>query len=113
MEIEKIVEIAKKKTFLINEEREKDYFQKALAVTIKAGFLKVNFNYNKNLPLPTIEEIEKAGLIEPRFFEVLPALLIHYPAYIVPTDNLPKDLLDIRNGNRPDTFRGLNYKQWI
>ncbi len=87
-------------------------FYKVIGVLVKVGLLHTNYvtTYTGKV---SVEDILKAGEIEPRILEVLPALMLNFGEYIVPSKNLPKDLMAILEGERPVEFRGLNYRQWI
>ncbi len=112
MNIEAIKLKAKEKAHYIDGERNKPYFVKALYATTQAGLIRTNYT-PQIAGVATVDDIIRAGEIEPRFLEVLPALLLKFPDFIEPTDKLPEDLLAIRRGDRPVAFRGLNYRQWL
>lgn len=104
---------ARERVAYLEQEERQPYFYRVMAALLKAGLLRTNYNVEPYVGPVTIEDCLRAGEIEPRVLEVLPAFFLKHQDLIIPTDNIPLDLAAIRAGKRPATFRGMNYRQWI
>jgi hypothetical protein len=109
MDWEKIKELARMR----NEKYKRDEeFYNVIGALVQVGLLRTNYQTHFSRKL-TIEKLLRAGEIEPRVYEVLPAFLLRHADLIESIANLPEDLRAIKNGERPQTFRGMKYQHWI
>ena len=88
--------------------------RRVFAFAINAGLLMANVEIKAEEGVITVEDIENAGMVEPRVFEVLPALFIKKGLKVEDEDNLAEDIKNIVfHGERPETFREMKYKRWL
>ncbi len=114
-----IIATAQKLNRILHQERKKAYFQRTMSWLGFLGLLTSNLIPPRKTKV-TLEDLLKAGKLEPRVYELLPALLTELPHAIAFTSNdIPTDLNHALNAMRcnrafPD-FRGvspLQYLQW-
>ena len=94
-------------------------YLKTIGSLVRTGLLV----HNRVAPyrgLVTVEDALWAGDLEPRIFELLPAVLLKKPKLFTRTGPLPQDLAkvlnDLRRGTATQEFRGIsakNYSTWV
>jgi hypothetical protein len=120
MNKEKTLEKARNYERWASLEREKRYFQKTVAWFGYLGLLRHNKIKPKRCKICLMEALE-AGNLEPRIFELLPAVLLVIPEAIdLQGEKLPKDLStimqNIQQRKTPGDYQGIEpakYLQWI
>lgn len=120
MTIEKIIERAKELAAINAEKRQDPAYEKVVAWFCYLGLLRNNRVTPKRHQV-TLAEVLKAGQVEPRLLELLPALLLEIPeALTINNRAMPQDLRSAVDGlrrNKPmGNFRGVApdvYKQWV
>ena len=95
-------------------------FLRAMGVFQRVGLLHGNMGIN---PLPgslALSDVLWAGRFEPRFFELIPAVLIKKPALVRLDTEIPDDLEQVlahlRKNEVPPDFRGLpgsDIARWV
>ncbi len=115
-----IVEEAKKKYERIARIRQFKRFQRVMGRLIASKLLYSNEAFKLTYSKIPLRDFLWAGEIEPRIFEVLPALILKRPSLVEGLENCPtslRQLLDaIRKGNPTEDFHGIppkNYLRWI
>lgn len=102
---------ARVKLRAINRQRASERYQRCLGRFVKAGLLVANAEVELNADKLHVADVLWAGQVEPRFLEVLPALLVRRPAFFHKTKTLPQDLAvavaALRRGKEPAPFRGI------
>jgi hypothetical protein len=101
-------------------EAAKPYFQRSIAWLVYLGLLRHNEVKGRRC-LVTLAELLRAGAIEPRILEVLPALLIHIPEAVkFRATDVPDDvrtlLTEIKRRKATRPFRGVpaeKYLSWL
>ena len=120
MDYEKIIKKAADKAFGDDELARQPYFIQTIAWFQYLGLLK----HNTILPHryhPELGDVLKAGAVEPRVLELLPAVLMLLPEAVRHKKrDIPKDLAavidDIQNRRDSKTFRGVppeKYRHWL
>lgn len=115
-------EIQKRAKELENQDkRSGDYFVNVMAWLGYLGLLRNNYVKPKRVSV-TLKDVIKAAEIEPRIYELLPAMLIYMPrAFEFQKSEIPKDLDDtvraIKKKNTiKKTYKGIpaeKYMRWI
>jgi hypothetical protein len=94
-------------------ECELPYFRAVIATLVRAKLFITTRKLGDVQAQTTIQDLLRAGEIEPRVIEVLPALILKHPDLVDMRGEIPDDLKAILNGARPERFRGLRYDQWL
>jgi hypothetical protein len=121
MNAEELKERAKKRARANRRRRKKPGFERVMGRLIAAGFLRANEGYaQKYHGKVTLADALQAGELEPRVFELLPAIVLKKPAFFEETDEMPDDLAHvlqaIRRGEATEPFRGIpapDYLAWV
>ncbi len=96
-------------------------YERVMGRLIAAKWLRTNVDtLEKHHGKVSLEEALWAGQLEPRIFELVPAIVLKKPAFFAASDELPEDLARIvraiRRGKATEEFRGIpaaNYLAWI
>lgn len=100
---------ARQKT-LVRKRRDPRY-RRVLGRFVEGGYLTTNHPVERNKEPLQVADVLWAGDVEPRFLELLPALLVKQPSLFVDPRDLPDDLESavrrLRRNLTPDTFRGI------
>jgi hypothetical protein len=86
-------------------------YRRALSRFVDAGLLTTNQELVRDREPLRVADVLWAGEAEPRFWELLPALLVKRPSMIADPHDLPDDLdrvvRRLRRNLVPETFRGI------
>jgi len=112
---------AKNKRASIRRKRRDPRFLRAMGKLVAAKLLQTNIESIVPVHAPVeLSDALWAGAIEPRIYELLPAILLKKPSLFVGTDALPKDVADtvyaIRHGQATQPFRQIpasSYLPWV
>ncbi len=109
---------AKKRLRAIRKDMQDLRYRRTIGFFKKHGFLFINRPY-PYLGRPDLPDVIWAGRIEPRIYELLPAILLKRPRLIRTTvlpDPIKQILQDIRKGHPTKPFYGIpaaQYMQWV
>ncbi len=120
MDIAKIKEMTRKMEITARKERKKKYYIATIAWFKYLGLLRHN-EIEKKRSIVTLQEALKAGQLEPRIYELLPALLVAIPNALKQNeDKMPNDLAlvidEIKSRRATTVFRGVppdKYLNWL
>lgn len=112
---------AKKKARQYRRKRRDPRFTRVMGRLVAAGYLRTNIAeveaYRGKIAL---EDALWAGTLEPRIYELLPAIVIKKPGFFDGAGDLPEDLAAvvraIRRGRATEEFRGIparDYLAWV
>lgn len=114
MNREQIIALAKERNAKRLQLLAKDGVRRLLAAAEDSGLLRCTQKTTARPGVILVRDVMEAALVEPRVLEILPALLLKQKHLVRDEENLPADLKDIIwHRKRPETFRGMDYKQWI
>lgn len=86
-------------------------YKRVMGRYVAAGLLTTNTEVTPHREPIEVHDVLWAGRVEPRFLELLPALIIKHPALFVDTTQLPDDLAlvvkALRKNQEPGDFRGI------
>lgn len=115
-----IVVAAKKASRRDARARRDPRFLRAMGVFLRAGLLHGNMGIEPLRGSVALSDVLWAGRHEPRFFELLPAVLIKKPGLVRSDTDIPADLgrvlAALRKNETPPDFRGLpgrHLKRWV
>ncbi len=102
---------AKKRWRQIERQRRDPRFRRVLGRLVRDGYLLTNEQVESDDGKLKVEDVLWAGQAEPRFLELLPALLVKQPALFEEPKHLPDDLAAVvrrlRRNLQPEAFRGV------
>jgi hypothetical protein len=111
---------ARRKFLEIQRRRQDERYLKVLGRFVAEGLLITNQDVVPHAAPIRVEDVLWAGEVEPRFLELLPALLVKRPSLFVDASALPPDLAHavrrLRRNLDPDPFRnvpGERLRQWL
>jgi len=118
--IEQLIKEAQEKELLLAKMRGSARFKRILGRLIAMNLLRTNENVRPNRDKMKIKDLLWVGKIEPRVFELIPAIAIKKPSAIADLENAPSDLKlvmnEIRAANPVSVFRNAepsDYMQWM
>ena len=104
-------ERARRKLVGLRRRRRDPRYVRTLGRFVDAGLLTTNQPVLLHHEPLRVADVLWAGDVEPRFLELLPALVVKRPSMLVDPDALPDDLRRVvrrlRRNLVPDTFRGI------
>lgn len=118
--LEQIVKKAKEEEQLLAKKRSSLRYRKILGRLVAMNLLRTTGDILLNRDKMKIGDLLWAGEIDPRIFELIPAIAIKKPGAIADIENAPKDLKivlnEIRSANPVTDFRYArpkDYMQWL
>jgi hypothetical protein len=120
MAAEEVQRLARRRYAAISRKRRDPRYRRVLGRLVAAGLLSTTEPVKANRAVLKVEDVLWAAEIEPRMFELLPALIIKRPALFRSTTDLPDDLaavvVALRRNRTPDSFHGIPgeaMKRWV
>ncbi|SRR6266536_2551369 len=111
MRADDVRERARRKMIGLRRRRRDPRYSRTLGRFVEAGLLASNQPVLRHHEPLRVADVLWAGEVEPRFLELLPALLVKRPSMLIDPQNLPDDLSRVvrrlRRNLVPDDFRGL------
>ena len=108
---EEFRERARRKLAGLRRRRRDARYVRTLGRFVDAGLLTTNQAVPRHREPLRVDDVLWAGEAEPRFLELLPALLVKRPSMLVETGDLPDDLRRVvrrlRRNLVPEDFRGI------
>jgi hypothetical protein len=108
---EEVRERARRKLAGLRRRRRDARYVRTLGRFVDAGLLTTNQAVPRHRDPLRVDDVLWAGEAEPRFLELLPALLVKRPSMLVQTSELPDDLRRVvrrlRRNLVPENFRGI------
>jgi len=109
---------AKKRARANQRRRKNPRFGRVLGRLISAGYLRANVEYEAKFQgRVSLADALWAGDLEPRIYEILPAIVLKKPAFFDATEKMPDDLAtvlrEIRHGVATKPFRGIPAKDYL
>lgn len=102
---------AKQKLRAIQRRRRDPRYRRTLGRFVALGLLTTNEAIAPHHELLSVEDVLWAGEVEPRFLELLPALLVKTPSVFDDASAMPEDLARavrrLRRNLQPERFRGI------
>jgi hypothetical protein len=103
---------ARRKLRAIQRRRRDQRYVRVLGRLAEAGYVITHQAVARHREPLEVAEVLWAGEIEPRFLELLPALLVKQPSLFVDVQRLPADLefvvRKLRRNVEPEAFRGIS-----
>jgi len=111
---------ARKRLRVIERMRRDPRYRRVLGRFVAEGVLTTNERVSLHQEALEVADVLWAGRIEPRFLELLPALLVRRPSMFADAQALPPDLAQavrkLRRNLEPDAFRGIpgdRLRRWL
>lgn len=121
MNAQELQALAKKKRRSLARKRKDERFVRAMGKLVAAKLIETNMEAIVAVRGAVhIDDALWAGTVEPRIFELLPAIVLKKPSLFEGSDALPEDLAQIvraiRHGEATEPFRGIpaaGYLPWV
>ena len=110
-QVNELVERAQARYAKVQRQRRDPRYRRVLGRFVAAGLLSTTEQITPHRGAIRVADALWAAELEPRIFELLPALLIKKPSFFEDRTNLPEDLAQVvralRRGEIPSEFRGI------
>jgi len=111
MDVQDIQSRARRRYAAIERKRRDPRYRRVVGRLVAAGLLSTSDPVKPSRAVLKLDDVLWAGAVEPRIFELLPALIIKRPALFRSSSELPEDLAavvaELRRNRTPETFRGI------